>query len=256
MLPLRLCLALAIAAGIGVIAISQFVVRPHVQTIIDARDDFDRKWKKSEEEKRKVTKDLRDTQDKLKGTQEDLESTRQNLTETKSSLDSEKKRASDLSSTVDRQKNQLKTKDDELARWVGTGLTPEQIAGLQGQLKDTRSANEALTEENKLFLEKNKKLQARLDDVFGKQDPDVPSTVRGKVLVVDPKWDFVVLDVGARHNLPERGVLLISRNGALVAKVRVLNVENDRCVANIMPGWKLNEVLEGDEVFPYSPKNL
>jgi hypothetical protein len=74
--------------------------------------------------------------------------------------------------------------------------------------------------------------------------------------VVDPKWDFVVLDVGAKNNLPERGILLISRNGTLVAKVRVLNVENDRCVANIMPGWKLNDVLEGDEVFPYSPKNL
>jgi hypothetical protein len=249
-------LALAIAAGIGVIAISQFVVRPHVQTIIDARDDFNSKWKKTEEEKRKVTKDLRETQDKLKGTQEDLESTRSSLTETKSSLDSEKKRATDLSSTVERQKNQLKSKDDELARWSGTGLTPDQIAGLQGQLKDAKSSNEALTEENKLFTSKIKKLQARLDDVFGKQDPDVPATVRGKVLVVDPKWDFVVLDVGAKNNLPERGILLISRNGTLVAKVRVLNVENDRCVANIMPGWKLNDVLEGDDVFPYSPKNL
>ncbi|MFM1770751.1 MAG: hypothetical protein RJA22_3280 [Verrucomicrobiota bacterium] len=256
MLPLRICLALAIAAGIAVIAVSQFVVKPKVQLIIDARDDFNNKWKKSEEEKRKVTKDLKDTQEKLRSTEEDLTTTRQDLTSTKSSLAKEEEKSKGLTSTVAKQKDQLKQRDDELARWTGTGLTPDQIAGLQGQLKDARSVSDALTEENKIFTDKIKKLQARLDDVFGKQDPDVPATVRGKVLVVDPKWDFVILDVGSRHNLPERGVLLISRNGTLVAKVRVLNVENDRCVANIMPGWKLNDVLEGDEVFPYAPKNL
>ncbi|MEY2407983.1 MAG: hypothetical protein QOF48_653 [Verrucomicrobiota bacterium] len=71
--------------------------------------------------------------------------------------------------------------------------------------------------------------------------------------MVDPKWDFMVLDVGSKLGLKERGVLLVSRNGTLVAKVRVTNVQPDRCIANIMPGWKLKDVMEGDLVFPYAP---
>ena len=42
-------------------------------------------------------------------------------------------------------------------------------------------------------------------------------------------------------------------NGKLVAKVIVRTVEKDRCIANIMPGWKLGDVFEGDEVIPAHP---
>jgi len=42
--------------------------------------------------------------------------------------------------------------------------------------------------------------------------------------------------------------LLVSRNNKLVAKVRVARVEPERSVANIVAGWKLDQVLEGDRV--------
>ena len=79
----------------------------------------------------------------------------------------------------------------------------------------------------------------------------MPQEVRGKVLVVDPKWDFLVLDVGAKIGLVDRGVLLVSRQGELVAKIRVTSVQDNRSIANIMPGWKLKDVMEGDVVLPY-----
>ena len=75
------------------------------------------------------------------------------------------------------------------------------------------------------------------------------------MLVVDPKWDFLILDFGSNLRLPDRGVLLVSRNGTLVAKVRVMNVQTNRSIANIMPGWKIKDVMEGDLVFPFSPSN-
>jgi len=73
------------------------------------------------------------------------------------------------------------------------------------------------------------------------------------VVVVDPKWDFVVLDIGADQDVLENGELLVSRGGKLVDKVIVRTVEKDRCIANIMPGWKLGDVYEGDEVIPAHP---
>jgi hypothetical protein len=63
----------------------------------------------------------------------------------------------------------------------------------------------------------------------------------GKIVVVDPKWDFVVLDIGEDQGVIQDGELLVSRDGKLVAKVIVRSVEKDRCIANIVPGWKLGE---------------
>ena len=42
--------------------------------------------------------------------------------------------------------------------------------------------------------------------------------------------------------------MLVSRDGKLVAKIRVTTVEPGRSVANVLPEWKQAEVMEGDVV--------
>jgi hypothetical protein len=81
----------------------------------------------------------------------------------------------------------------------------------------------------------------------------LPASLKGKVLVSDPKWNFVLLDVGEDKGVLERGELLVNRNGKLVAKVVVSRVQKDRCIANVLPGWELGEVMEGDLVIPAHP---
>lgn len=256
MLPLRISLVLAILAGIGVILLSQLVLKPQIEGIIQVRDDNKKGWDKAEGEKRKLTKDLKDTRDDLASTKTELETTKSNYEATKVELTAAQKLLVERAGTIERQKTQIKSLDDELAAWKALGLTVDQVAALRKELDALKLTAAAFTEENKLLLTKVDKLQKIIDNFFGNQDPPVPPTATGKVLVVDPKWDFVVLDIGSKKNLPERGVLLISRNGTLVAKVRVMNVQNDRSIANIMPGWKLKDVMEGDQVFPYAPTNL
>jgi hypothetical protein len=70
---------------------------------------------------------------------------------------------------------------------------------------------------------------------------------------VDPKWEFVVLDIGDDQGVLQQGQLLVSRDGKLVAKVIVTRTDKDRSVANVMPGWKLGEIFEGDTVTPAHP---
>ena len=53
--------------------------------------------------------------------------------------------------------------------------------------------------------------------------------------------------------LKEDSELLVSRDGKLVAKVIVRTLEKGRSIANLVPGWKLGEVIEGDEVSPAHP---
>ena len=77
----------------------------------------------------------------------------------------------------------------------------------------------------------------------------MPAGLRGKVLVADPKFDFVVLNIGEKEQVVPYGRFLVSRNGKLVAKLKVQSVQPDRSIANVMPGWNLSEIMEGDEVF-------
>ena len=77
----------------------------------------------------------------------------------------------------------------------------------------------------------------------------------GKILVVDPKWEFVVLSFGEEQGAKRDGELLVSRNGRLVAKVVIRGIEKDRCIANVMPGWTFGEVAEGDLVIPAHPES-
>ena len=119
--------------------------------------------------------------------------------------------------------------------------------GLQDQLAEDKVVVKGLQR-------KVGKLETRLA-VFENPDKPVllPSDLRGKVLVMDPKWNFVVLSVGEDQGVKEQGELLVNRNGRLVAKVKVRSVEKNRCVANIVPGWQLGDVLEGDQVIPAYP---
>jgi len=81
----------------------------------------------------------------------------------------------------------------------------------------------------------------------------LPPSLQGKVLVSDPKWQFVVLNVGEDQGVLPAGELLINRGGKLVAKVKISSVQKDRSVANVIPGWQLGEIFEGDLAIPANP---
>ena len=104
------------------------------------------------------------------------------------------------------------------------------------------------------------KVSLRYSNASTRYDPtsppiSLPAKLTGKVLVTDPKWNFVVLNVGEDQQVLKYAELLIHRNGALVARVKVTSVQKDRCVANVMPGGKLGDILEGDQVIPAYPSS-
>ena len=65
MLPLRICLVLAILAGIGVIVVSQAVLKPQFEGIIQVRNDNKIGWDKTEVERKQVAKSLKETEVEL-----------------------------------------------------------------------------------------------------------------------------------------------------------------------------------------------
>jgi type II secretory pathway component PulC len=114
----------------------------------------------------------------------------------------------------------------------------------------SKSANE-----EKLVLQRAvSRLQTRLAKYEGTDNVvKLRADLKGIIIAVDPKWDFVVLNIGEEQGVLEDGELLVNRDGKLVAKIVVRSVQKDRCIANIVPGWQLGEVFEGDEVTPAHP---
>ena len=122
-------------------------------------------------------------------------------------------------------------------------------------IKQDQDTIDAINEEKAVLTRICRRVQNRIGRTTSGTNYVVKlrADLKGKVVVVDPKWDFVVLDIGDEQGVLKDGELLVSRDGKLVAKVIVRTVEKDRCIANIVPGWKLGEVFEGDQVTPAHP---
>ena len=133
-------------------------------------------------------------------------------------------------------------------------MTPDQISAVNTQNKTLQKTLAGIEAENKVLGRKVTGLQTELARY---KDPEklvyLPATLKGKILVCDPKWNFVILNVGGDQGVLEYGELLVNRNGKLVAKIKVSSVQKDRCVANIVPGWQIGELIEGDQVIPAHP---
>jgi hypothetical protein len=60
--------------------------------------------------------------------------------------------------------------------------------------------------------------------------------VSGRILAVNPGWNFVVLSIGDKQGLMTNSPLLVMRGGEPIAKVRVTSIETSRSIADVIPG--------------------
>lgn len=240
---------LAILAGAAIIAVSHFVIRPHIETIRDDRDKNKTEWTKAAIQAKKLGGELKDTKEKLETTQKDLDSTKVELSSASAKAADEQKRANGLQETLTSTKGELKSAQQTLAQWDALGLKPEEVRGLKDSTAALRNDNDAMRMESVVLHKKITNLVSQIESLTRNDaDPALPTGLKGKVLVVDPKWNFIVLDIGQSKDVVKDGVMLVSRNGKLIAKVRIMSVQPERCIANIIPGWKLDDVTEGDMV--------
>lgn len=248
---LRISLIFAILAGAGVIVLTQLKVREHVTGIIAVRNqNID--WLRMEKaEHKKTGEDLTDTKDKLAKTATELANTQTELASTTTKLADAEAAKIALGKTLE---DALKDKKDaqlDLAKWTVLEVTPEQVKKAIADLKKAYDSIGVIEEEKKILARKVKALDAQIAFLIGtNEDYEVilPIGLKGVVKVVDPKWNFVVLDIGEKQGVLQHGKMMVHRDSKLVGKVKILNVMPDRCIANVMPGWKLSDIQEGDQV--------
>ncbi len=251
---IRISLIVALIAGLAVTGLNSFTIKEKITTLqknlaeeTAAHKDFENKFH--------VTKNSLDkTNAILKQTIANLEETTAAKDKALADLDTQTKRADKLDTDLAKTRQERDDAQSDLAAYKATGLRPPEILAMNKQYKSVQDALAGSQEENKVLGKEIKKVKNRLAMYEDPNTPvPLPASLRGKVLVLDPKYNFVVLNVGEDQGLLERGELLVKRDGNLVAKVVVTRVQKGQSIANVLPGWSLGEILEGDQVIPAFP---
>lgn len=251
---IRISLIVAIIAGLAVGALNFTKIRTN---ITDLRTHLKEQTDRADTAERNLAKtksDLKKTTEELAQTKTDLTTARKDLATAVAAEDDLKKQAATLQANLTKAESDLSDANILVDKYKAAFPTPEQALSVAKDMKALQERVEVVEDEKKV-------LQRQLVRVNNKlltyEDPNrpipLPAGMVGKILVADPKWDFVVLNVGEDQGAQENGEMLVNRDGRLVAKVKITSVQKDRCIANVLPGWKLGEVLEGDQVIPAYP---
>ena len=252
----RISLIVAILAGLAVGVLNFVKVKEKITTLQTNLDTETKAHQKFEHDFHVTKSSLDATNKVLKQTIATLEATTAEKDTAVSALATQTKRADKLTEDLNKTRQERDSAQQELAAYKAIGLSPEQISRINKDFKDLKDALAGTQEENKVLGKKVERLQAQLDRFLDPRKPVfLKASCKGNVLVTDPKWNFVVLDVGEDKGMKEFGEMLVYRNGKLVGKVVVRTVQKDRSIANVMPGWELGEVMEGDQVIPAFPES-
>ncbi|MEQ2005764.1 MAG: hypothetical protein ABMA26_03110 [Limisphaerales bacterium] len=252
MLALRLILLAIVAASAGVIVLGEMKLKPLL-------DELKEKEKKVTEDLGKEKQESTKQKDRAMKAELDAAALKDDLNRAKTAEDDAKKAAD-----VERMKAVAAGQETNLAKQEtakakqeaadyfalqSLGLTPPVIRRINAELPQKTNELNTLKREQQLInvqlVKKSGELNAFLNP---KGAVALPPGLIGTVKAYDPKWEFVVLDIGANHGLLRNGELTISREGKLVARVKLDKVETDWATANVVKGFKLGEIKEGDAV--------
>ncbi len=164
--------------------------------------------------------------------------------------------------------NELRLREEKSARLEGELLTlkrtneftlvhlrglDKKVSRLERQLVKERSEKQTIAKE-KTDLNNHLSLQvptsgSPAEDVhLGQIVVSATPNLEGKVLVVNPKFRFVIVDLGSEEKMDPGTVLNIYRSGQYIGKVQVEEVRESVSACRILPEWTRQEIRENDYV--------
>lgn len=246
---LRISLIFAILAGIGALAVSQLKVHTKITELTNDRDQLRTDLEQARVEADTAKNNERRAKEAQEKAERDLAETRANLDAMTARANEQQRRADGLQAELNETIAARNTAQQQLNQWRVFGLSPQQIEQRLAEIAELRKEKEGLVAENTTLTRELRVVKNRLALYEGdNQKVELPVGLKGKVTAVDPEWNFVVLDIGEAQGVLERGEMMVHRDGKLVGKVRIVRVESNRSIANVLPGWKQADVLEGDQV--------
>lgn len=247
---LRISLIIALVAGIATFLLSHMQVATKISdlqtTLTQTRNDLTA----SETAREKAVADAKAANERADKLDRELTDTKEQLETQTARATQQEGRANRAETDLNKTRGELTEAQRNLAAWRALSIPVETVRERLVELERATKENAAITDENKVLHKNLTTALAKLAKYEGGDDrpPDMTLARNGRVLEVNPEWDFVVVDLGSNDGAVERGEMLINRDGKLVAKVRLSRVEEKQSVANVMAEWKQADPMVGDVV--------
>lgn len=212
--------------------------------------------------------DLAMTRGKLKKTENDLQTRTEELAAANAKIEEKDKEIANLKGQMDDLNKKiadaaaameaktaamdaLQKEFDEYKKLKEGGTTP--VAGVGGvelespivtALKGDLVKAQAEAAESKALVDsltaKKKELEDKMVALEQYKKRKETETMRigagGRILAVNPGWNFVVISIGDKQGAAMNATMLVVRDGTPIGKVRVTTVEPNSSIADIIPG--------------------
>jgi FtsZ-interacting cell division protein ZipA len=156
------------------------------------------------------------------------------------------KEKADLQTKLDANQNEiasLQKRAEEPETAAKPAESPASVAStpdLQAQLDDARRQIDSAEKEKAFLSEKLQSAQehsTQVQEGKKRREPGVRRAgVRGTVLAVNQAYNFVVLNLGARHGVETNSEMLVLRQGTPIGKIRISSVEPATAIGDIITG--------------------
>jgi myosin heavy subunit len=186
----------------------------------------------------------------------DLADLRSQLSSATSGLSDLQKENSDIKAKLAQKDSDMAAKDSRIAELESKG------SGGSASGSGSDEAKKQLEEQNILMA----KLEAKLKDQESqlsllkereaqRRTKIMRNGLEGRILAVNPSWNFVVLSLGDRNGVVNNSEMLIKRGTQLIGKIRITSVEPSTSVADIVANSVRNglSVQPGDSVIYLGP---
>ncbi len=263
----KLFIGLAIAVILGA-AVLSFLTKTQA-------DKLQANLKETKQTLARTETTLKRTEGELKKTQEELVVANAKIEMQAGEIAGLKKDKDDLTMQLAEAKMALEKKTTELdeaqkkiAEIMGSGAEKVDVAQIKAQIEQTKTelatAQNELAEKkqmvetlNRAKVETDEKLATANKEIERYRAGVTKVGLTGKILAVNGGWNFVVLSVGDRQGAAAGGVMIVTRGGEAIGRVRITSIEPSTSIADIIPGSVRRGVTvqPGDAVVYEGPRS-
>lgn len=158
------------------------------------------------------------------------------------------KQVADRDATIAQQKADMAAKDAHITDLEAkVNSTAKPVVAPADDLKKQLEEKDILTTGLQAKLkEQESQLAALKEREAQRRSKSMRNGLEGRILAVNPSWNFVVLSLGDRNGVVNNAEMLIKRGSQLIGKVRITSVEPSTSIADIV----VNSVRSGVSVQP------
>ncbi len=255
---LKLSLGLAILLGLATIFFTHTQVGGKIQDLSAQLTETQGRLTTVEASERNLRTETKNLRGQVEATTAALGEATNQLAQAQAKAQEQQQRADRATADLTTVTGERNTAQQELSQWRLFEMTPEQIRNNLARLRQVERERDTLVADVQALDRNRKELERQLKRYVGDTEPEIelPPTAKGQIVAVDPKYDFVILNIGGEQGIVENANLLVSREGKLIGQIKVTTVQPNRAIANVLPEWKQEEIMEGDQVIPSKVKAL